>query len=119
MRETKRDGIIIRLTETSGGKNTGLYLSPFDIYVNTDLLRPGCTLQPITVDNSNYPKLVIQDNPIAAGKGFKHQAMLMTDNPDEYLPSHILLENQEFEYTGFHFPQPPIWGMWVLNYVKL
>lgn len=119
MRETKQKGVIIRLIEQSGVKYSGLGHQPFDIYVNTDLLRPGCALAPISVDNKDYPKLVIQDTPIAAGKGYKHQVVIMQDDPNVFYPSHLLLENQEFEYTGFVFPQPPTWGMWVLNYVKL
>lgn len=125
------NGVIVRCVQNAPAELSGLYLQPFYIHLNTDLLRAGDRLSPVskmeavTIDSPHMKiahlsahDLVVQDRPEAAGVGYLYKVCHTYDDKNCYYPSQLIAKDAEFEYIGNHFPELKYYDMWIMNYVK-
>lgn len=104
--------VIITLTEDTTANYPGLAGLSFKIYVNFDLLIPGCRIHPVGYQDE---LLIIQDKPEAWNKGFRQSVKYVTDDHNKFFPPELLKKDCEFVYAGHDFPNLKPWEMWILN----
>jgi hypothetical protein len=114
-----QEGVIVRVFQDSDLKLAGIRFEPFPIYLNTDLLTPGCKIIPAQVTGNDYQfMLVIQSKPECYSTGYKYMVHHMLEDAAAYYPPALLSKDTEYEYVGYKSPDLQRYDMWIMDYVK-